>query len=164
MGSAHVACRFWSADSVVVVNGRHVESSWTRDWTCIPCIGRKILNHWTIREVLRSVWLVSSGYFLKVSCFDRQTLTWFFGGGGGLVAQSCPTLCDPMDSIPPGSSIHGISQARILEWVAISFSGGYSQPRDQTKLFLLEIFFTVIVGISGLLAFPYAMNGTTWWW
>ena len=36
--------------------------------------------------------------------------------------QSCPTLCDPMDSSPPGSSVHGILQARILEWVAISFS------------------------------------------
>ena len=38
------------------------------------------------------------------------------------VAQSCPTLCDPMDCSPPGSSIHGIFQARILEWVVISFS------------------------------------------
>ena len=38
------------------------------------------------------------------------------------VAQSCPTLCDPMDCSPPGSSVHGILQARILEWVAISFS------------------------------------------
>ena len=36
--------------------------------------------------------------------------------------QSCPTLCDPMDSSPPGSSVHGILQARILEWVAVSFS------------------------------------------
>ena len=36
--------------------------------------------------------------------------------------QSCPTLCDPMDSSPPGSSVHRILQARILEWVAISFS------------------------------------------
>ena len=36
--------------------------------------------------------------------------------------QSCPTLCDPMDSSPPGSSVPGILQARILEWVAISFS------------------------------------------
>ena len=36
--------------------------------------------------------------------------------------QSCPTLCDPMDSRPPGSSVHRILQARILEWVAISFS------------------------------------------
>ena len=37
-----------------------------------------------------------------------------------LVAQSCPNLCNPMDCIPPGSSVHGISQARMMEWVAIS--------------------------------------------
>ena len=48
------------------------------------------------------------------------------------VAQSCLTLCDPMDCSLPGSSIHGIFQARILQWVAISFSGGSSQPRDRT--------------------------------
>ena len=47
-----------------------------------------------------------------------------------LVAQSRPTLCNPMDYSPPGSSIHGISQTRILEWVAIPFSRGSSQPRD----------------------------------
>ena len=41
-----------------------------------------------------------------------------------LVAQSCPTLCDPVDYRPPGSSVHGISQARILEWVAISYLKG----------------------------------------
>ena len=46
------------------------------------------------------------------------------------VAQLCLTLCDPMDCSLPGSSIHGIFQARILEWVAISFSRGSSQPRD----------------------------------
>ena len=40
-------------------------------------------------------------------------------------AQSCPTLCDPMNCSPPGFSVHGISQARILEWVAISFSRRY---------------------------------------
>ena len=38
------------------------------------------------------------------------------------VAQSCPTLCDPLDCSLPGSSVHGIFQARVLEWVAISFS------------------------------------------
>ena len=47
--------------------------------------------------------------------------------------QSCPPLCDPMDGSPPGSSVHGISQARRLEWVAISFSRGSSSPRDQTR-------------------------------
>ena len=46
--------------------------------------------------------------------------------------QSCLTLCDPMDYSPPGSSVHGILQARILEWGAISFSRGSSQPRDGT--------------------------------
>ena len=43
------------------------------------------------------------------------------------------TLCDPMDCSPPGSSVHGILQARILEWVAISFSRESSWPRDQTQ-------------------------------
>ena len=49
------------------------------------------------------------------------------------VAQSCLTLCNAMDSSPSGSFVHGISQARILEWVAISFPRGSSQPRDQTR-------------------------------
>ena len=48
-----------------------------------------------------------------------------------LLAQSCPTLCDPTDSSPPGSSVHGILQVRILQWVAISFSRGSSQIRHQ---------------------------------
>ena len=47
-----------------------------------------------------------------------------------LVAELCPTLCDPMDCSSPGSSVHGILQARILEWVAFPFSRGSSQPRD----------------------------------
>ena len=46
------------------------------------------------------------------------------------VAQPCPALCDPTDCRPPGSSVHGILQVRIREWVAISFSRGSSQPRD----------------------------------
>ena len=50
------------------------------------------------------------------------------------VAQSCPTLCDPGDCSLPGSSVHGILQARILEWVAISFSRGSSQPRDGSRV------------------------------
>ena len=47
------------------------------------------------------------------------------------VAQSCLTLCDPMDCSSPGSSIHGIFQSKILEWVAISYSRGSSPPRDR---------------------------------
>ena len=48
--------------------------------------------------------------------------------------QSCPTLCDPVDCSPPGSSVHGILQARILEWVAMPSSGGSSPPRDRTQV------------------------------
>ena len=46
------------------------------------------------------------------------------------VAKSCPTLCDPMDCHLPGSSVHGIFQARVLEWGAIYSARGSSRPRD----------------------------------
>ena len=51
-----------------------------------------------------------------------------------LVAQLCPTLWDPVDYSPPGSSVHGILLARILEWVAISFFRGSSRPRGWTQV------------------------------
>ena len=50
------------------------------------------------------------------------------------LAQSCLLLCDPMDCTLPGSSVHGISQPKILQWVAISFSRASSQPRDGTRV------------------------------
>ena len=54
----------------------------------------------------------------------------FFAASLGV--QPYLTLCDPMDCSPPGSSVHGILQAKILEWVAVSFSRGSSQPKDET--------------------------------
>ena len=53
------------------------------------------------------------------------------------VAQLCLTLCDPMDCSLPGSSVHGILQARILERIAVPFSRGSSQPRDGTQVTLV---------------------------
>ena len=50
------------------------------------------------------------------------------------VTHSCPTLCDPMGCSLPGSSVHGIFQATVLEWIAISFSRGSSQPRVRTRV------------------------------
>ena len=63
----------------------------------------------------------------KVAQVSKQTLPLLFCGlaENVKVTQSCPTLCNPMDYI-----VHGILQARILEWVAIPFSSGSSQPRD----------------------------------
>ena len=58
--------------------------------------------------------------------------------------QSCPTLCDSMNCSLPGSSVHGILQARILEWVAVPFSRGASQLRDQIQVSCVEgRFFTI---------------------
>ena len=60
-----------------------------------------------------------------------------------LVAKSYPTLCEPMDCRPPGSSVHEVSQARVLEWVAVAFSRGSSWSRDQTQVsYLAGRFFT----------------------
>ena len=66
-------------------------------------------------------WPVTCLYFLSSSEWSE-------------VAQLCLTLCDPMDCSLPGFSIHGVFQTRILEWVAISFSRGSSQPRDWTQV------------------------------
>ena len=56
----------------------------------------------------------------------------FFTRAVLLIAQLCPTLCDPVDCSFPGSSVHGNSPAEILEWVAMPTSKGPSQPRGQT--------------------------------
>ena len=67
--------------------------------------------------------------------FFTTSATWVGRTGTNRnVAQSCPTLCDPMDCSLPGSSVHGIFQTRVRDWVAIFFSRGSSQYRDQTGL------------------------------
>ena len=77
--------------------------------------------------------------FFKISCvylFVCQHSLRFLTGNRGycwrLVIQLCLPFCNPMDCSSPGSSAHVISQARILEWVVVSFSRGSSQPRDWT--------------------------------
>ena len=61
-----------------------------------------------------------------------------------LVIQLCPTLCNPIDCSPPGSSVHGIFQARILEWVVMPFSRVSSWPRGQTQVScIVRRFFTI---------------------
>ena len=82
----------------------------------------KIFNK--IRKQCLKTYGMPQKQFSKGSLWEKKVL----------VAQSCPILCDPMDCSPPGSSVHGIFQARILDWVAISFSSGSSQPRDWTQV------------------------------
>ena len=78
-----------------------------------------------MRTVIMVIW--ENGLFRESAVRRGQILT-----AKSLVTQSCPTLCNPMDCNLPGSSHHGIFQKRVLEWVAISFSRGSSQPRNQT--------------------------------
>ena len=87
---------------------------------------------------------------------------------------SCLTLCDPVDCIPPGSSFQRISQATILEWVAISSSRGSSQPRDQTQVSCLSgrFFTTEAPGklpslgknwVLEILAVTFFFFSSLWW-
>ena len=95
----------------------------SRPWALIHSLLRielcplKLLHRHSSPQYPQKVTVFGDKHF---TCMHAQSL------------QSCQTLCDPMDCSPPGSPVHGISQARILEWVAISSSRGSSQPRDRT--------------------------------
>ena len=87
-----------------------------------------------------------------------------------LVILLCPPLCDPMDYSPPGSSVHGILQTRILEWVAISFTRRSSWPRDWTQLSCIagRLFtvWTTREGNGNPLQYSCSenpMDGGAWW-
>ena len=104
-----------------------------------------LFSHWTvsfIREgcVFGSLWITNIqekkhlGSWRIFVCVHDQLLS------------HVRLFCNPMDCSPPGSSVHGISQARILEWGVISFSGGPALPKDQTRVSCISclagIFFT----------------------
>ena len=71
-------------------------------------------------------------FFPQILAWDQCLLEQMLEHGCYLVAKTCLTLCNHMDCNPPGSPVHGIFQARILEWVAISFSRSFPQSTDQT--------------------------------
>ena len=130
-------------------------SSQPRDWTQVSCIAGRSFSSWATREA-QEYW---RGYpipspadlpepVIELGCPALQANSLPTEPSGkplslhycldGMcvceVAQSCPTLCDPMDCSLTGSSVHGIFQARVLEWVAISFSRGSSPPRNRTPV------------------------------
>ena len=112
------------------VRGVEKSQAWLSDWTELNChlVSPKVLSlsTWSADVNICILWtkqlccyyqnmFICLMLYLSICC---------------LVAQSCPTLCNPMDCSLPGFSVHGIFQARVLEWVAISFSMGSSRPRD----------------------------------
>ena len=82
------------------------------------------------QEGLRAVALPLLGWVQPTLSQKKAQIALFFVQVHAKSLQSYLTFCDPMDHSPPGFSVHGISQTRILEWVAIPFSRGSSQPRD----------------------------------
>ena len=75
-----------------------------------------------------TVWIFQGDTIQPIILWDTTVLKLLY------CVQSCPTLCDPLDCSPPGSSAHGIVQASMLQQVAISSSRGSSPPRDQTHI------------------------------
>ena len=104
-------------------------SSWLNTFSLSLQFTKSSRNHRNQTDQEKSLPTGRQFYKIRTRGCPEDTLT---RKGNVLVTQLCPTLCNPMDCSPPGSSIHGILQARIVEWVAISFSRGSSQPRDQT--------------------------------
>ena len=100
--------------------------------------GKPISIHTYIHMIFQILFhyrLLQGIEYSSLCYIDRSSLfVYFIYSEWSEVAQSCPTLCDPMDCSPTDSSIHGIPQARILEWGAISFSRGSSRPRDRTQV------------------------------
>ena len=97
-------------------------------YTSLELLGLSFLLPWLFLHFL--AFILKSKIIFHLPCFKFNMKV----KSESEVAQSCPTLCDPMDGSLPGSSIHGVFQARILEWFAISFSRGSSQPRDRTQV------------------------------
>ena len=97
----------------------------------LAIISGKVIGNCTLSIFLSNFSNLVLTYIMSSYAKDCVIL---FSQGWSEVTQSCPTLCDPMDCSPPGSSIHGILQARVLEWVAISFSRRSSRPRDWTRV------------------------------
>ena len=107
--------------------GEGAQMKWCQEPRCSPLV---LLPHPWLRG-LRSFISCTIGFFTILTLSE-----WFcyLFCMCVLVVQSYLTLCDPMNCSPPSSSVHGTLQARILEWVAISFSRGSSWPRDWTQV------------------------------
>ena len=101
-------------------------------WNGLPCPPPGGLPDPGIKPASLMSPALEGGFFTTSTIWEAHI--WYESESESEVAQSCPTLCDPIDCSLPGSSVHGIFQAIVLEWIAISFSRGSSRPRDRTQV------------------------------
>ena len=120
---------------------RWIPAPWG-SWPCATCRGGESVSNLAVLRVSDCGAYCLCPFTLKSLTWKVKWMNIFLGifqvnsslKVKVLVAQSCPTLCDPRDCSPPGTSAHGIFQPIILEWVAILFSMGSSQPRYWTQV------------------------------
>ena len=110
-------------------------------------------NNWKNRIIIQTSPMTGYGPVAVLLFLTPEQNLWFWCMRARRVSQSCPTLCNPMDCSPPGSSAHGISKARILEWVAMPSSRGSSQSRDRTH----------ISCIGRWVLYPWATRKCSWY-
>ena len=104
-------------------NNKRYISQVSRDWE-VPSISSRSLKAFSPRCCFFTK-LILVGVYLLYNFVIGSTVVVVSGTAAAKSLQSCPTLCDPTDGSPPGSEVPGILQARILEWVAISFSNAW---------------------------------------
>ena len=140
-------------------------------WETLPSALVKHLHKWlpTLSLLIYSFFKVNSYWsVVALQCWVSFCCTarWIsYEVKWSEVAQLCLTLCDPTDCSLPGSSVHGIFQAIVLELIAISFSRGSSQPRDQTQVSLIiDRRFTVWTTSFSLILVPTCWMGLAFPW
>ena len=132
-----------------VIHGVAKSQTGLRDWTelnwLLTIVTNCTLQTHDIYFITGNVYLLTSFTQTSPSASgNHQSVLYIHAAAAAKSLQSCPTLSDPMDYSPPGSYVHGILQARILEWVFIAFSRGSSWPRDWTYVSCIAgSFFTV---------------------
>ena len=116
--------------------------------------GALILHIWVLYGISLEEWIALKNFkyyeyvFLMIinpifrNNWMYKTFHWKSAVAAAKSPQSCPTLCDPVDGSPPGSSVHGILQARTLEWVAISFSNAWKWKAKVKSLSHVWLFMT----------------------
>ena len=112
-----------------------------------------ILSPISMRTFLSVILMFLFLFCLVMTCYHTAFATWLnvtyvliikelAAAAAAKLLQSCPTLCDPTDGSPPGSSVHGILQARTLEWVAISFSSAWKWKVKLKSFSCVQLFVT----------------------
>ena len=107
-----------------------------------PALGAWRLSHWNTREGPPNMFLEEIHQIILSDHATPPSIPWETAAAAAKSIQSCPTLCDPIDGSPPGSTVPGILQARTLEWVAISFSKAWEWKVKVKSLSHVRLFLT----------------------